>query len=133
MNVTTYEKHAQWGAEIILKDLSNIMPSQSKEDSELFLSSCNIIIKKAQLLLQKIEMYELNLKKTKQYQNKHSVELYIYYSQAKHGQALKRIMIEAYAFISYLRKWLTETTIEYLIAVEGKKSMCSTPYNRGFN
>lgn len=123
MIIGTLEKNSEWGAKIILDDLSKMMPKDAQKDSSLFLKSCDLIIKKAEILLKKIETYELNLKKTKQYQNKSSVQLFIYYSQAKHAQSLKRIMIEAYAFISYLREWLTGIAIEYLIEVDNKKSV----------
>lgn len=122
MRVGTLEKNAEWGAEVVLQDLANIMPKDAKNNAKDFLKTCDIIEKKATLLLRKIESYELSLKKTKTYQNKNSVALHIYYSQAKQSQSLKRIMVEAYAFISYLRSWLTGTTIEYLIAIENKKT-----------
>ena len=122
MRVRTLEKNAEWGAEVVLQDLANIMPKQEKNNAKDFLKTCDIIEKKATLLLRKIESYELSLKKTKTYQNTNSVALHIYYSQAKQAQSLKRIMVEAYAFVSYLRSWLTDTAIEYLIAVENKKT-----------
>lgn len=119
-SIQTFENAANWGSKIILQDLAKIMPAKAKQDSAAFFSSCSQIVNKARLLLMKLENYEIMEKKQEVYmQTESTVALYKYYAEAKSGQQLQRIMTEAYAFVAYLRKWITSISIDYLVAVEG--------------
>lgn len=118
----TFEEASRWGSKIILDDLKKNVPELAKKDSETFFRTIKNIQEKAKILLKKLEMYEGLEKKSDKYTaTQSSVELYKYYADAKNAQYLQRIVKEAYAFVAYLRKWFTGTTIDYLIeSVQGK-------------
>lgn len=109
----------------IMQDLAKTMPQEAMQDNEKFVQSCREVLKKAQFLLNKIEQYEHRVTHSTPFVSKSSVGafLYTYYSSAKNVQALRKLMIEAYAFVHYLREWLTGVAIEYIIVLQNKQEM----------